>query len=521
MPIQQATFKLVPETVAAQTVNRQRMTLKQAKKAHRQATALPKLSKAEQRRLEKEELDRQKREHERERANSKAKAARDKKALKLQAEKEERKRCGEPEPRRGVRPSQAVITGFVKVDRGKKRTFEDSESKDLTDAEFKRQESESPFKPNSISRDMIPHPQSQTQTEKPQAESPETPQPKTPQIDTPRLEIHHPDKSPPSAPLVKHLSQPFVLTKIESPFQSNPSPQVMLSNSELGLSQAIGDEWGDWPSLSQGDLPKILAMADDISRSSPKKVCEYPMNPPETITSPHQQNPAVISHIPPPSTMAVLEACIDEFEYTPTQETRNFLSGLDYISSNSQIAREITEEECPSKFDISPAHDTQTEDTLKFLSELDCIPSNTQILQEIMDDTANYDELSSMYSHDFEISSQDMRDIDPLGKAVKAPSSTVQLTLAAQPSTQTKRQARPKKPRFFEEKEEDLMKAAVEESLKIEGSSRRWKHRFNPKERSRSTRAKTKNPRHDEYGSEEFASDELLAVLEAVEREIY
>jgi len=90
------------------------MTSTQVKKAYRKSNKGPKVSRAEQRRRDAEELQRQKKEWEREQAAVKAKAARDKKATKARDEKEKRKREGVPEPRKGVRPSQARISCFVK-----------------------------------------------------------------------------------------------------------------------------------------------------------------------------------------------------------------------------------------------------------------------------------------------------------------------------------------------------------------------------------------------------------------------
>lgn len=106
------------------------MTSKAAKKAYLKANqgGGPKVSRAEQRRLDKEAVERLNREHERERAAAKAKAAREKKAAKVNAEKEERKRKEIPEPSRFVRASQPTISRFVRP--GNKRTVQEMEDVD-------------------------------------------------------------------------------------------------------------------------------------------------------------------------------------------------------------------------------------------------------------------------------------------------------------------------------------------------------------------------------------------------------
>ena len=103
------------------------MTSTQVKKAYRKSNRAPKISRVEQRRRDAEELQRQKKEWEREQAAVKAKAAREKKAGKLRDEKEKRKREGVPDPRKGVRPSQARISCFVRRegDGGNKRRWEE------------------------------------------------------------------------------------------------------------------------------------------------------------------------------------------------------------------------------------------------------------------------------------------------------------------------------------------------------------------------------------------------------------
>ncbi|RDW85696.1 hypothetical protein BP5796_04021 [Coleophoma crateriformis] len=125
MPPRQRTFEIVPTTLAVTTGPVRPMTSKEAKKAYAKASRVPKLSRAEQRRLEAEERERQRKEYERERAAAKAKAAREKKAEKAAAERDARKKAGLPEPSKFVRPSQPTISVFVTT--GTKRTWQEAD----------------------------------------------------------------------------------------------------------------------------------------------------------------------------------------------------------------------------------------------------------------------------------------------------------------------------------------------------------------------------------------------------------
>ncbi|CAG8971771.1 hypothetical protein HYALB_00001880 [Hymenoscyphus albidus] len=126
MPPVQRTFQLVPEV--AKPMSRPPMTSKAAKKAYMKANQGPKVSRAEQRRLDREAVEKTNKEYEKEKAAAKARAVREKKAAKALAEKEERRRKGIPEPSRFVRASQPTISRFIRP--GSKRTREDMENLD-------------------------------------------------------------------------------------------------------------------------------------------------------------------------------------------------------------------------------------------------------------------------------------------------------------------------------------------------------------------------------------------------------
>lgn len=122
MAPKQKTFELIPTTVGLHGLGRDQsapimskppMTTKQAKKAYRKANKGPKLSKAEQRRIELMEQDRIRKEFEKERNQARARTARDRKKAKQDKEKEERKRKGLPLV--DVHPSQDTIARFVRA----------------------------------------------------------------------------------------------------------------------------------------------------------------------------------------------------------------------------------------------------------------------------------------------------------------------------------------------------------------------------------------------------------------------
>lgn len=123
MPVQQ-TFTLIPEAraraAATNNVPPRPMTSKQVKKAHKQANKQPKLSRAEQRRLELAEQERIRKELEKDRQAARARAARERKRQKEEAQKEAKRKSGKPLV--DVRPSQDTISRFVRGNgTGKKR----------------------------------------------------------------------------------------------------------------------------------------------------------------------------------------------------------------------------------------------------------------------------------------------------------------------------------------------------------------------------------------------------------------
>lgn len=119
--VRQRTFEIIPNAPVlgqqnpgdhAQPIySKPPMTTKQAKKLHNQKNKGPKLSKAEQRRIELMEQDRIRKEFEKEKAQARARTAREKKKAKEDKEKEERKRKGLPLV--DIHPSQDTISRFI------------------------------------------------------------------------------------------------------------------------------------------------------------------------------------------------------------------------------------------------------------------------------------------------------------------------------------------------------------------------------------------------------------------------
>jgi len=167
------------------------------------------------------------------------------------------------------------------------------------------------------------------------------------------------------------------------------------------------------------------------------------------------------------------------------------------MPSNTQIAREID------------------------LDDQDCIPvrvphvpSPLPLSQTRIEDEA----LHFLSSQDLEISSQNLRDIDTPSKAVPKGSPSRKFTTQNFAFTEitSKPSPTPKlKPRFFEEKEDDLLHAALHESLLLskqttQGSSPRRSQRI----LCRIQPTKTDHS-YDDYGFEGSDLDaELLALLD-------
>ncbi|CAH0015731.1 unnamed protein product [Clonostachys rhizophaga] len=113
MPPVQGTFKVLPGLARSDVNNGpiRPMTSKQVKKAHKAATRQPKLSRAEQRRLELAEQERIRKEFEKEKTAARARAAKERKKQKELADKEAKRKKGLPLV--APRPSQETLSRFM------------------------------------------------------------------------------------------------------------------------------------------------------------------------------------------------------------------------------------------------------------------------------------------------------------------------------------------------------------------------------------------------------------------------
>ncbi len=519
MPVRQETFKLVPETLATTTGPRPPMTLKAAKKAYREATKVPRISKAEQRRIAAEEIAQQKREHEKECVAAKAKAAREKRLNKDTEERERRKKLGLPEPSRFVRASQPTIQKFVKIGTGGKRSWKEMDDQAEEDEDNEGEMGESDHidqeRPSrkivalgqlddddefgdfpSLSQGDLPGLFNIPGTHQPCAESPDTCHTLSAEASAESSHCSNPEEQ---------LLQPVMADS----FQLGTEAEL---DTELVESQLLAEAQATLQSHStalppaEQTLKKVPAWVKEQGPRKPLQEVSGNMPPPplptkligaiSTASFPAQAKKLLRQtfEAPPPSTQAFLEAHLDDFFPSPSQQVRELLEDIDDMPSNTQIARELDLEQEPRTTRAS-APQPQTGDGdvgLEFLS-----------------------------SQDFVLSSQDLRDIDTPSKAApklspRSDSRERDLDLMTSKDCPPRR---PKpKPRFFEEKEDDLLHAAIKESL----MANRKPPKSSPR-RSQGNFRRVKSTKSD-YGDDEFGFEgsvmdsELLAVLDQVDK---
>ena len=481
----QRTFDLIPTSLVVSNFQKPPMTSKQAKKAHQLATKGPRISRAEQRRRDAEELARQKKEYEREKASAKAKAAREKKAVKKQSERNAQKKMGIPEPNKFVRASQPMISKFVK--KGKKRTWEIET--------VEEEESDTP-----TIRDDIYN------------SSPERPAKKLmvggesgdeyggfPSFSQSELGavMEKIDSSAPSrSRLEGRLVSTAVLTPLRDSNYSSPKndPVFEIRSAEALPTKKSSDEFAWEPLEDMDDLAAtqlLSEVANAIARTPqlpgftiirtipdlppPKPACIIKTSPyiPRTETThantkeahtvrtalqevsinvptpPLPQTKAIraISFARPPTkpptlprmspqpvlvpsaTQAFLEDHLDDFFPSPSQEIRELLDNIDDLPTNTQIARELDPEPDPP-ITKSPKAD---------LDDLFC-------------------------TQDLILSSPDVLEITTPCPSVSKSKRSTELPSPTPTPVSSNPLASPPKRRFFEEKEEDLLYAAIQES---------------------------------------------------------
>ena len=426
----QRTFELIPTSLVRSAGSKPPMTSKAAKKAYQMANRGPRISRAEQRRLEAEELARQKREYERARVAAKAKITREKKAQKEQSEKEARKQMGLPEPSKFVRPSQPTISRFIK--NGTKRTWQEIDTGIESESEgtIYDQPPAERMAREDISEDEFGDFPSLSQSDLPiLLENFDTPiasnknleeEQELPKRTTTRLV-----PSFNSEEAIAYLVETQLLSKaaeaaskLDGSRSSNSSPKVTLD--------AVVEEI---PPEPQGTFrPALRDVSANLSPLKPARITKsisFAPTPKLRLTSTkdnHRRAATGYSNIPPSATQTFLETHLDDFFPSPSQEVRELFEDIDDLPASNQITREV---------------------------------SNFQPIEE--------DTFAGLIStQDLILSSQDLEEINTPSRAASKQRVTVQQGETCGPTMREKR-------RFFEEKEEDLLHAALHDSKHIAG----------------------------------------------------
>lgn len=595
----QRTFDLIPTTLVKSHGNQPiRMTSKQVKKAYQQANRKPRVSRAEQRRLDAAELERQKKEYEREKAAAKAKAAREKKAAKENAEKEARKKMGLPEPSRFVRASQPTISRFVKKGNNGKRSWqeikmdtvvEDSDAT-LSDTEIRgKDEQQPPAKRIAIEEDSddefgeFPSLSQSDLLEK---------------IDSSMVSVTDLGSgagssavvaNQPAEPPCRTASQELPARKLsedESPLDDSQDfteilNTQLLSEAASAAQRSDGAASRGLPILEQvSPRPIPPGFEEPKVKPIPKEVMHKPMptkmpNPPASTPATNKDDRAklprptmaprptlqeVSVNMPPPpipfkekkaisfapspqkhkllpqnatksntagydtpsATQIFLENHLDDFFPSPSQAMRELISDAEDLPSNTQIARELSPE--------LPAEKTTS------------LPSNRPITRALrltpVIEEDGFDNL--ICTQDLILSSQELLEITTPSRAPPNPEAVPELvkekpvsrpkarffeekeddilravldeskTTAARPQTQPP-QARERKRPFFEEKEEDLLAAALDESKKMAEKQEAMKvplKEMKGNRRKERTLKRGLSSASTDYGEDEFSGGE-------------
>jgi hypothetical protein len=491
------------------------MTSKQVKKAYQQANRGPRISRAEQRRLDAAELERQKKEYEREKAAAKAKAAREKKAAKENAEKEARKKMGLPEPSRFVRASQPTISRFVKKGNNGKRSWqeikmdtvvEDSDAT-LSDTEIRgKDEEQPPAKRIAIEEDSddefgeFPSLSQSDLLEKIDssmvsvtdigsgagssavvANQPAEPPCRTASQELPARKLSE-DESPlddsqdfaemvntqllseaASAaqrsdgaasielPILKQASPRPIPPGFEEP-KVKPIPKEVMHKT---MPRKVPNPQASTPAINKNDRAKLpwpttvpRPALQEVSVNMPpppipfkdKKTISFAPSPQKRKLLPQnatKSNTAGYNN-PPSATQVFLEDHLDDFFPSPSQAMRELISDAEDLPSNTQIARELSPELPAEKITSLPSNRPITR-ALRLMS----------VIEE-----DNFDNL--ICTQDLILSSQELLEITTPSRAQPKPEAVPELVKKMPVS-------RPKE-RFFEEKEDDILRAALDES---------------------------------------------------------
>lgn len=465
------------------------MTSKAAKKAYLKANQGPKISRAEQRRLEAEERARQREEEEKERNARRAKAARERKAQKEQAQRDARKKEGLPEPSRFVRASQPTISRFIVSGAKRPRQEMETLAEESDGTIYEREDDNCPPAKRvavTVAVDLS------DDSEEEFGDFPSLSQSDLPalldNISSPTRPVEHEEASQ-TLPRLKGyadkeewdiddeqelddmITAQLLSEAAEASSRSHDAPSPRKLRSRPNGISVVEDKENIEPANMMGNTRKTRnGVARQVLKEQPKnvpppvkvaKTISFAPTPPKPIRSSLAVNEG---NDPPSATQAFLENNIDDFFPSPSQEIRELLEDADDLPSNTQISRELNG---------STSDDDEGEDSIAgmFLPE------------------------------DLILSSQDIREINtpsrsPPRRGVERPPSPVQ-------------GARKEKGRFFEEKEEDLLQAAIHES-KLAAEREKKRQKELAKKASVPTKRTLQRVQSaaTDYGDEEFSDFE-------------
>ena len=495
MPGRQQTFDLVPASLVRSTGQKPPMTSKAAKKAYLKANRTPKLSRAEQRRLEAEERARQKEEYDNERNAQRARAARERKAQKEQAQREARKKMGLPEPSKFVRASQPTISRFVVA--GGKRSWqamevvaEESDGtickrdddgcppakrvalEDDSEEEFGDFPSLSPSDLPALF-DNIDTPKKPLKAEEGELEG-EKEVEGSPELPRRKAIADKEDYTLEDEGMIDEMITAQLLSEaVEASSRADDAPSPAKSSNRSNTIPIFTDE-----DKTSGE-DAVDNTRKRIYGKTRQALAERPMNVPPPKAA------KTISFAPTPPKHRHSALPIDERNYPPSA-TQVFLENHlnDFFPSPSQEIREL-------------------------LEDADALPSNTQITRELNPDTCIDDDLGAgmFSSQDFVLSSQDLREI---ATPSRVPAGWDGGSVPGQAQAVLKQ-----KGRFFEEKDEDLLEAAIHESKVV--AEREKQQKEPPKKPSGPTKRTLQRVQSTatDYGDEEFSAyeKELLALF--------
>ncbi|KAE8453403.1 hypothetical protein EG329_010264 [Mollisiaceae sp. DMI_Dod_QoI] len=521
----QRTFALIPTTLVRPVVSRPPMTSKAAKKAYQKAQRGQKISKAEQRKRDAEEFERIKKEHDRERAAAKAKAARDKKAAKANAEREARRKQGLPEPSRFVRASQPTISKFVRADSTGKRSWKLMESAaeetdgTLSDPEVEGMDDGQPLAKR-VARDQ--------ESEDEFGEFPSLSQSALDRIDSSAISVvasatgspvknqnHQSEICSPRAsqelPSRKQTTDEFlfndedladmVTTQLLSEAEAAPKSDILEqpavpsplavkrppneSNYELfgtPLNQATAVQ-KEFTSKNILKLDGRSALGERSINMPPPRLplkkpsISFATLPPRPSIS-RQKNSNLSSKpipiLPPTSTQAFLENHMDDFFPSPTQQVRELLEDVDDLPSNTQIARELSPESLKADNFLDGLVCTQ--DLILSSQDLEEIITPSRAPLKTMKDPkvggmkppparpGSRDRPRFFEEKDDDLLHAALHESKTIRNRGPAKQSSGAMSTSNSERFEHVEQGKPKTPRFFEEKEEDIIQAALHES---------------------------------------------------------